>query len=68
MSNEITNYKATDSDVLVKSRAIYNGKFVPTSKDLGLDFRSSLKQIIDSIDKALRESEKILPLKKVKNI
>lgn len=63
MSKEITNYKITDSVVLVKSRATYKGNFVSTSKDLGPDLRSSLKQTIDSVDKVLKESEMVLPMK-----
>lgn len=67
MSKEITNYKITDSVVLAKSRATYNGNFVSISKDLGPDMCSSLKQTVDSVDKILRESDKILPMKKSKN-
>lgn len=67
MSKEITNYKITDSVVLAKSRATYNGNFVSACKDLGPDLRSSLKQTIDSVDKILRESEKVLPMKKSKS-
>lgn len=75
MSKELANYKSTDGVVVVKiSPAVYNGKYVSTSKGLGPsvisgskhagDLRSSLKKSIESVNHALRESEKIIPLTK----
>ncbi|MBW8351572.1 hypothetical protein K0H71_19330 [Bacillus sp. IITD106] len=75
MSKELANYKSTDEVVVVKtSPAVYNGKYVATSKSLGPsvirgskhadDLRSSLKKTIESVNHALRESEKIIPLAK----
>ncbi|QCJ45422.1 hypothetical protein FAY30_26090 (plasmid) [Bacillus sp. S3] len=75
MSKELANYKSTDEVVVVKiSPAVYNGKYVSTYKNLGPtvisgskhagDLRSSLKKTIESVNHALRESEKIIPLNK----
>lgn len=73
MSKELVNYKSTDSVVVVKvSPAVYNGKYVSISKNLGPsvlssskragDLRTSLLKTIESVNNALRESEKIIPL------
>lgn len=75
MSKELANYKSTGAVVVVKvSPAKYNGKYVSTSKNLGSsvmssskragDLRSSLLKNIESVNAALRESEKIIPLTK----
>ena len=75
MSKELANYKSTDAVVVVKvSPAKYNGKYVSTFKNLSPsvmggskragDLRSSLLKNIESVNTALRESEKIIPLTK----
>lgn len=74
MGKEHADYKSIDTVAVVKvSSSVYNGKYVDTPKSIkGVssgfkvadDFHSSLLKTIDSVDKALRESERIIPFTK----